>query len=131
MKEQYLRMFFTSEARLRLNNIKMVKPEVAETIEDQVIQLGTAGKISHPITDEELKALLAKFGEQRREFKIRYIERRLDEELSSHKTSGEKKRYIKRLNQNSGAPTWVVVKTNRKVSRNPKQRNWRSRKLNL
>jgi large subunit ribosomal protein L39e len=51
--------------------------------------------------------------------------------LSSHKTSGEKKRYIKRLNQNSGAPTWVVVKTNRKVSRNPKQRNWRSRKLNL
>lgn len=73
MKEQYLRMFFTSEARLRLNNIKMVKPEVAETIEDQVIQLGTAGKISHPITDEELKALLAKFGEQRREFKIRYI----------------------------------------------------------
>ena len=51
--------------------------------------------------------------------------------MSSHKTSGEKKRLMKYLRQNAGAPTWVVVKTNRKTSRNPKQRNWRSRKLKI
>jgi|YelNatPaOPRAMG01_1025707.scaffolds.fasta_scaffold24508_6 programmed cell death protein 5 len=73
IRERYLKLFFTPEARLRLNNVKLVKPEVAQAVEDRVIQLGTSGKITHPITDEELKALLGRFGEQRREFKIKYI----------------------------------------------------------
>jgi programmed cell death protein 5 len=73
LKEQYLRMFFTPEARLRLNNVKLVKPELAEAIEDQVLQLGAAGKIGHPITDEELRSMLGRVDEPRREFKIRYI----------------------------------------------------------
>ncbi len=51
--------------------------------------------------------------------------------MSSHKSSGEKKRLMKHLKQNSAAPTWVVVKTNRKVSRNPKQRKWRTQKLKI
>ena len=54
LKEQYLRLFFTPEARVRLNNVKLVKPDLASAIEDQVIQLGSAGRISHPVTDEEL-----------------------------------------------------------------------------
>jgi programmed cell death protein 5 len=73
LKEQYLRIFFTPEARLRLNNVKLVKPELAEAIEDQVLQLGAAGKIGHPITDEELRSMLGRVDEPRREFKIRYI----------------------------------------------------------
>ena len=73
LREQYMRLFFAPEARLRLANVKMVKPEIAEAIEDQVIKLGAAGKITRPITDEELKAMLGKFSEQRREFKIKYI----------------------------------------------------------
>ena len=72
-KEQYLRVFFTPEARLRLNNVKLVKPELAEAIEDQVIQLGTSGRIGHPVTDDELKGMLGRVDEPRREFKIRYI----------------------------------------------------------
>jgi programmed cell death protein 5 len=73
LKEQYLRLFFTPEARSRLNNVKLVKPELAEAIEDQVIQLGAAGKIGHPVTDAELKGMLGRVEEPRREFKIRYI----------------------------------------------------------
>jgi programmed cell death protein 5 len=72
-KEQYLRVFFTPEARLRLNNVKLVKPELAEAIEDQVIQLGASGRIGHPVTDDELKGMLGRVDEPRREFKIRYI----------------------------------------------------------
>jgi programmed cell death protein 5 len=73
LKEQYLRLFFTPEARSRLSNVKLVKPDLAIAIEDEVIQLGAAGKISHPITDEELKGMLVRVEEPRREFKIRYI----------------------------------------------------------
>ena len=73
LKEQYLRVFFTPEARTRLNNVKLVKPELAGAIEDQVIQLGAAGKIRHAVTDEELKGMLGRVEEPRREFKIRYI----------------------------------------------------------
>ncbi len=73
LKEQYLRLFFTSEARERLNTVKLVKPELAEAIEDQVIKLGAAGKITHAVTDAELKGMLGRVEEPRREFKIRYI----------------------------------------------------------
>ncbi len=73
LKEQYLRMFFTPEARSRLNNVKLVKPDLAGAIEDQIIKLGAAGKMGHPVTDEELKDMLGRFDEPRREFKIRYI----------------------------------------------------------
>ncbi len=51
--------------------------------------------------------------------------------MSSRKTSGEKIRYMKRLKQNAPPPTWVIVKTNRKVRSNPKRRNWRVTKLKL
>ena len=73
LKEKYLSIFFTPEARARLTNVKLVKPELAEAIEDQVIKLGASGKITHPVTDEELKGMLGRVDEPRREFKIRYI----------------------------------------------------------
>ena len=73
LKEQYLRIFFTPEARLRLSNVKLVKPDLANAIEEQVIRMGTAGKITHAVTDEEVKGMLSRVDEPRREFKIRYI----------------------------------------------------------
>ena len=73
LKEQYLRVFLTPEARLRLNNVKLVKPELAEAIEDQIIKLGAAGKITHAISDQELKSMLGRVDEPRREFKIKYL----------------------------------------------------------
>ena len=39
-QEQMLRMIFTSEARERLNNIKIVKPELADMIENQIFRAG-------------------------------------------------------------------------------------------
>ena len=38
MKDNALRTLLTSEARERLANVKMVKPEVAEVIENSIIQ---------------------------------------------------------------------------------------------
>ncbi|MEM0288044.1 MAG: DNA-binding protein [Nitrososphaerota archaeon] len=73
LREQYLKIFLTSEARERLTNVKMVKPEIASIVEDQILQLATSGRLRHPITDEELKNILSKFSPQRREFKIKFV----------------------------------------------------------
>lgn len=72
LKAQYLRVFMTSEARERLANIKMVRPNLARQVEEYILQLGLQNRLSHPITDEELKNILLKLQEQRRDFRIRY-----------------------------------------------------------
>jgi programmed cell death protein 5 len=50
----------TKEARERLANIRIVKPDLAYQIELYLIQLYQAGQIKSQITDEQLKALLLK-----------------------------------------------------------------------
>jgi len=61
----------TSEARQRLNRIKLVKPEFAEQIELQLIQIAQTGKMKLPITDEQLKWILSRLQPASKEFKIR------------------------------------------------------------
>jgi large subunit ribosomal protein L39e len=41
------------------------------------------------------------------------------------KSKSKKKRLAKLERQNSRVPAWVMVKTDRDVTRNPKRRNWR------
>lgn len=41
------------------------------------------------------------------------------------KSKAQKKRLGKLERQNSRVPGWVIMKTNRDVTRNPKRRNWR------
>lgn len=41
------------------------------------------------------------------------------------KSKAKKKRLAKLENQNSRVPAWVIVKTDREVTRNPKRRQWR------
>jgi programmed cell death protein 5 len=49
----------------------MVKPEFAERIETQLIQLAQTGKIKVPIGDDQLKDALARLQSQRKEIHIR------------------------------------------------------------
>jgi programmed cell death protein 5 len=44
-KEIILKQILSSEARLRLNNVKMVKPDVANTVENYLICQASQGKI--------------------------------------------------------------------------------------
>lgn len=48
-----------------------------------------------------------------------------------HKTSGIKKRLYKKVRRSFSVPTWVTVRTNRKVRRSAKQRSWRRGKLKV
>ena len=68
-----LKQILSSEARLRLNNVRMVKPELANLVENYLIGLSTQGKIQGQITDEQLKQILLSAQQPKREFKINRV----------------------------------------------------------
>jgi len=72
-KQALIRRILTPEARSRLTNLKMVKPEFTQQLELQLIQLAQQGRIAIPITDEQLKELLVRLQSGRREYKIRRV----------------------------------------------------------
>ncbi|MEX2705508.1 MAG: DNA-binding protein [Candidatus Freyarchaeota archaeon] len=71
-KQAALRQILTPEARSRLTNLKMVRPEFAEQIEIQLIQLAQAGRLSAPLTDAQLKTILKQLQERKRDTKVKY-----------------------------------------------------------
>ena len=73
MREGILRMALSSEARQRLANVKMVRPDLASSIEEYVIQLASSGKLRRVIDDEEVKQMLASLQDRKREIKIRRL----------------------------------------------------------
>jgi programmed cell death protein 5 len=72
-KQSILRKILTQEARQRLTNIKMVKPEFAEQIELQLIQLTQTGRVKIPLDDSQLKEVLKRLQGQRKNIRIRRI----------------------------------------------------------
>ena len=61
-KEQILKQILTSEARMRLNNIKMVKPELSSMVEQYLIGMASQGKVRSQLTDDQLKQILIVMG---------------------------------------------------------------------
>ena len=70
MKEQALRTLLSPPARLRLNNIKMVKPELAAMVENYLIGMASQGKLNTQITDDQLKEVVQSIQQPERDFKI-------------------------------------------------------------
>lgn len=73
MREGVLRMALTSDARERLSNVRMVRPDLAQSIEEYVIQLASAGRLKKALDDEQVKQMLASLQEKKRDIKIRRI----------------------------------------------------------
>ncbi|MBR3112847.1 MAG: DNA-binding protein [Methanobrevibacter sp.] len=69
-KKQILAQIMTSEARNRLANLKLTKPELVNQIELQLIQSAQAGSLRGKVTDDQLKVLLRQIAGQKREIKI-------------------------------------------------------------
>ncbi len=72
-KEQILKQILTSEARARLNNIKMVKKELSDLVEQYLIGMATQGKIPGQINDDQLKQILLSIQQPKRDFKINRV----------------------------------------------------------
>ncbi|MGB9842250.1 MAG: DNA-binding protein [Candidatus Bathyarchaeales archaeon] len=72
-KQALLRQILSPEARQRLTNLKMVKPEFAEQLELQLIQLAQVGKLPIPLSDAQLKQILIQLQSRKRETTIRRV----------------------------------------------------------
>ncbi|MGC9009075.1 MAG: DNA-binding protein [Sulfolobales archaeon] len=71
IKRELLRRILTPEARERLANLRLVKPELVEALENQLIALAQSGRLKIPVTDEELKEILYQISERtRRDIRI-------------------------------------------------------------
>ena len=70
-KYQVMRKILSQEGRQRLENIRMVKPEFAEQIELQLIQLAQSGRLRGQLSDDAFKKLLEQIAGKKKEFKIK------------------------------------------------------------
>ncbi|MGC8562519.1 MAG: DNA-binding protein [Thermoplasmata archaeon] len=64
-RQDIVKRFVTPEAYERLTNVKLVRPELVENVENQIIMLAQSGRLNRLITDAEVKSLLARLSEKR------------------------------------------------------------------
>ncbi len=69
-KELILKQILSSDARLRLNNVRLVKPDLANLVENYLINMASQGKFNSQISDEQLKQILMSMQQPKRDFKI-------------------------------------------------------------
>ena len=72
-KEIMLKQVLSADARLRLNNVRMVKPDLADLVENYILNLSVQGKISGQISDDQLKQILLSAQQPKRDFKFNRV----------------------------------------------------------
>ena len=72
-KEMLLKRTLSADARLRLNNVRMVKPDLADLVENYILNLSVQGKISGQISDDQLKQILLSAQQPKRDFKFNRV----------------------------------------------------------
>ena len=70
MRQKAIMMLLDQNARQRLTNIRIVKPELALAVENYLINSASTGRLNRAITDEELKQLLTSLHQPKKEFRI-------------------------------------------------------------
>jgi len=67
-----LRKLLTPEAKSRLANVRMVNPELHAKAVQALVYFARSGKLADKITDAQLKEILSKMTENKRETKINW-----------------------------------------------------------
>jgi programmed cell death protein 5 len=70
MRQRALTVLLEPSARLRLANIRIVKPELAAAVENYLISAASSGRLNRALTDEELKQVLLGLQQPKKDFKI-------------------------------------------------------------
>jgi len=70
-KKAILRTVMTPDARQRLGRIKVARPEIAESIENQLIMIAQSGRLNGKIDDKQLQMLLKRIMPKKRDIKIK------------------------------------------------------------
>ncbi len=69
-KKNIIRQILTTDARERLSNIRIAKPEFADQLEGQLIALAQTGRLKGMINDTQLKELLQQLMPKKRDISI-------------------------------------------------------------
>jgi len=69
-KEAALREILSPAARQRLANLRIVRPQYVDQLEAELIRAVQAGRVAVPVSDEQLKMILARLQAQKREIRI-------------------------------------------------------------
>ena len=69
-KAMLMRQILTPEARERLANLRMTRPDIVEQVEDQLLMLVRSGRVSQQIDDYTMRQILRKVMPTKREIKI-------------------------------------------------------------
>jgi programmed cell death protein 5 len=70
MRQRVLQIVLDPQARQRLMNVRLVKPDLAMAVENYLINAASSGRVNRPLTDEELKQLLMRIQQPKKEFKF-------------------------------------------------------------
>jgi programmed cell death protein 5 len=71
-KDMILKQILDSDALMRLGNIKMVKPDLSNLVENYLVGMASQGRIPSKVTDDQLKQILLSLQQPKREFKINH-----------------------------------------------------------
>ena len=71
-KQSILRSILSDQAKQRINNIKLVNPQMAEAIENQLINLAQSGRVRGIISEEQLLQMLRELQNSKRDTKIKF-----------------------------------------------------------
>jgi programmed cell death protein 5 len=70
MRQRVLQVVLDPQARQRLMNIRLVKADLAQTVENYLISAASSGRINRPLNDDELKQLLLRIQQPKKEFRF-------------------------------------------------------------
>lgn len=70
MRQRVLLVLLDPQARQRLMNIRLVKPELAAAVENYLINAASSGKLNRALTDDELKQILLSIQQPKKDFRI-------------------------------------------------------------
>jgi programmed cell death protein 5 len=69
-RAEILRRILSPEARERLGRIRLAKPDIAASIEQQLISLAASGRLQRQVDDATLRSLLERMMPEKRDITI-------------------------------------------------------------
>lgn len=71
-RQAVMRRILTPEARDRIGRLRTAHPELAASVEDQLVALAQAGRLRDQVTDGDLRRILRQIAPRKREINITF-----------------------------------------------------------